>query len=450
MLKPMAPNSAMFLVGETREQPMHVAGLQLYSPAPGQTAVDIRDMFDEAMDGAGVNPLFLKRPRRSLATLGQWAWETDSEFEIEHHVRRSALPRPGRTLDLLALCGRLHSSLLDRQRPLWEMHLIEGLEDGRFATYFKAHHSLLDGMSALRLLNRVLSSDPDERHMPAPWGALRDGRARSTPELSPSALANAAIRGAGELAAIGPALVGRLTGASGQQAPRTMFNVPITGTRRVAAQAWPLDRLKAVSKMTGTTVNDVVLAMCSGALRSYLLAADALPDEPLTAMVPVALPRGEESGDGGGNAVGAVVCNLGTTYPDPVRRLESVRDSMVRGKAELEGMSQVQVLALSGLALSPIALQHVLRTAGRMRPPFNLVISNVPGPGRPKYWNGARLDGLFPMSLPIDGQALNITCTSYAGEMAFGIVGCRRTVPHLQRLLTFLDEELAALEDAVR
>jgi diacylglycerol O-acyltransferase len=444
----MAPNSALFLVGETREQPMHVAGLQLYSPAPGQSALDVRDMFDAATDAAQVNPLFLKRPRRSVATLGQWGWEPDDEFEIEHHVRRSALPRPGHTVDLLTLCGRLHSSLLDRQRPLWEMHLIEGLQDGRFATYFKVHHSLMDGVSALRLLNRVLSSDPHERDMPAPWGVPRDRAARSTPGQSPAALANAALKGASELAALGPALRRRLNATPRQRVPRTMFNVPITGSRRVATQAWSLDRLKAISAATATTVNDVVLAMCSGALRSYLLAADALPEQSLVAMVPVALAH-TESSDGGGNAVGAVLCDLGTHHGHPVQRMEAVRTSMLHGKAELAEMTQVQALALSALALSPIAVQHVLRTSGRMRPPFNVIISNVPGPGEVKYWNGARLDALFPMSLPLDGQALNITCTSYADEMVFGIVGCRRTVPHLQRLITFMDEELDALEAAL-
>jgi len=446
----MAPNSALFLMGETREQPMHVAGLQLYSPPPGQSALDVRELFDEAMQDGQISPLFLKRPRRSLATLGQWAWQNDDEFDIEHHVRHNALPQPGGVRDLLALCGQLHSSSLDRQRPLWEMHLIEGVQDGRFATYFKVHHSLMDGTSALRLLNRVLSSDPDERDMPAPWAPLRDCGSRSSPEASPSALADLALKSAGDLTSIGPMLLRRMvSGASGQQAPRTMFNVPITGSRRVAARAWPLDRLRAICKITGTTVNDVVLTLCSGALRSYLLAAEALPDEPLIAMVPVALPRGGESGDGGGNAVGAVLCNLGTTHPHPVQRLESVRDSMAAGKAELAGMSRLQVLALSGLVLSPIAVQHVLRTAGRVRPPFNVVISNVPGPRRAKYWNGARMEALFPMSLPLDGQALNITCTSYADDMVFGVVGCRRTVPHLQRLLTFLDDELSALEAAL-
>jgi diacylglycerol O-acyltransferase len=195
-------------------------------------------------------------------------------------------------------------------------------------------------------------------------------------------------------------------------------------------------------------VNDVVLAMCAGALRGYLLALGALPAEPLIAMVPVSLHT-SDSGEDGGNAVGAVLCNLATDLADPADRLRTVHVSMRRGKQSLEGLSQLQVLALSAVTMSPIALGFLLRNQGRARPPFNLIISNVPGPRQPMYWNGARLDGLYPLSVPIDGQALNITCTSYADQLAFGLTGCRRTLPHLQRLLSFLDDELTALEAAV-
>jgi diacylglycerol O-acyltransferase len=233
-------------------------------------------------------------------------------------------------------------------------------------------------------------------------------------------------------------------------APKSMFNVPITGARRFAGQSWSIDRIRRISKAGEATLNDTVLAMCSGALRSYLLELGALPDVPLIAMVPVSLHTSESSaeGDGGGNAIGAVLCNLGTHLDDAGERLRTVHASMQRGKESLQGMSQLQILAVSAVAMSPVVLEWLLRAHGRMRPVFNLIISNVPGPHSQLYWNGARLDGVYPLSVPIDGQALNITCTSYADELAFGLTGCRRTVPHLQRLLTFLDDELAALERA--
>jgi diacylglycerol O-acyltransferase len=453
----MSPTSSLFLMAESREHPMHVGSLQLFEPPDGADALDVRTMFEEAITADEVAPLFQKRPRRSLTTLGQWGWETDREFDLEHHVRRNALPRPGRILELLALCSRLHSSLLDRHRPLWEMHLIEGLEDGRYALYFKVHHSLVDGVSALRMLSRMLSENPDERGMPAPW-APRERPPRPPREGGSGRGAAANVRHlVGDAVGLGPALLRTVNRAINEQsgslslsAPKSMFNVGITGARRFAAQSWPIERIQAIGKATDATVNDVVLAMCSGALRQYMASLDALPDSSLIAMVPVSLHgEGPGSGDGGGNAVGAVMCNLGTDRHDPAERLACVHESMTSGKAALSSMSPNQILAMSALGLSPLALWPALRLTETLRPPFNLIISNVPGPRQPMYWNGARLDGLYPLSIPLDGQALNITCTSYSHEIAFGLTGCRRTVPHLQRLLTYLDDELAALEQAV-
>lgn len=462
MLLPMSPANAMFLMIESREHPMHVGSLQLFQPPEGADALDVRSMFDEAIADDEVAPLFQKRARRSLTSLGQWGWSLDQEFDLEHHVRRNALPQPGRVLELLALCSRLHSSLLDRNRPLWEIHLIEGLDDGRYALYFKVHHALVDGVAATRMLSRMLSEDSAQRGMPAPWALREPDRRERRPEANgvpalPASALRSALDAAREVAGLVPVLARTVNrglseqgGALSFSAPKTMFNVPITGARRFAAQSWPIDRIRQVGKAGDATVNDVILAMCSGALRGYMQSLDALPNAPLIAMVPVSLHTGDTtSADGGGNAVGAVLCNLGTHLADPAQRLRTVHESMREGKELLSGMSQVQILAMSALGMSPLVILSALRLNGVVRPPFNLVISNVPGPRKPMYWNGARLDGLYPLSIPLDGQALNITCTSYSDAIAFGLTGCRRTVPHLQRLLNFLDEELADLERAV-
>jgi diacylglycerol O-acyltransferase len=454
MLLPMAPTDSLFLLAESREHPMHVGSLQLFVPPEGADALDVRRMFDDELAKDQVAPLFQKRPRRSVTSLGQWGWETDKMFDLEHHVRRNALPQPGRVLELLQLCSRLHSSLLDRHRPPWEMHLIEGLEDGRYGVYFKVHHSLVDGVSALRLLAKMLSDDPDERGMPAPW-APRASRPR--PPRQDSATGRDPLALLGDAVGLVPALARTVNRALKEQsgtlslsAPKSMFNVPITGARRFAAQSWPIERIRRIGKASEATVNDVVLAMCSGALRNYMQSLEALPDSPLIAMVPVSL-HGEEtnSQDGGGNNIGVVMCNLGTHYADPAERLATVHRSMAEGKDALRDMSPMQILAMSALGISPLAVWPLLRITGSVRPPFNLVISNVPGPRQPMYWNGARLGGLYPLSIPLEGQALNITCTSYSDEIAFGLTGCRRTVPHLQRLLGYLDAELEALEEAV-
>ncbi|HEU5265434.1 MAG TPA: wax ester/triacylglycerol synthase family O-acyltransferase [Jatrophihabitans sp.] len=460
---PMSPTDSVFLLVESRERPMHVGSLELFTPPEGADALDLRRMFEDAKADDQVAPLFRKRARRSLSSLGQWSWETDRAFDLEHHVRHNALPHPGRVLELLALCSRLHSTLLDRHRPLWEMHLVEGLADGRFAIYTKTHHAMVDGVSGLRLLARMLSPDSAERDMPPPWappraGAHKAGRRPRPGGVAPSAITKHALGAVSDTAGLIPALARTLNaaftehgGSLSVSAPKSMLNVEITGARRFAAQSWPLERIRAVGKAGAATVNDVVLAMCSGALSRYLLDLDALPGAPLIAMVPVSLHEADEerpAGDGGGNAVGAVMCNLGTDLADPAQRLATVHRSMTEGKQLLRTMTPMQIIAMSAIGMSPLALWPLLRLTGTARPPFNLVISNVPGPRQPMYWNGARLDGLYPLSIPLDGQALNITCTSYSDDIAFGLTGCRRSVPHLQRLLTHLDAELDALTDA--
>src|SRR5580765_7258975 len=267
---PMSPTDSVFLFGESRDHPMHVGGLQLFVPPDGATALDVRAMFEQELARAQVGGLFQKRPVRSLSSLGQWAWQTDRDFDLEHHVRFNALPEPGRVLELLALCSRLHSTLLDRHRPLWELHLIEGLNDGRFAVYFKVHHALVDGVSALRLLSRMLSTDADERDMPAPWAPRERRRSLPVP-MSVGGAARRARAVASDVAGMAPALQRTLGSAwndSGVnlslRAPKTMLNTRITGARRFAAQSWPVERLKAVGRASGSSLNDVVLAMCSG------------------------------------------------------------------------------------------------------------------------------------------------------------------------------------------
>jgi len=240
------------------------------------------------------------------------------------------------------------------------------------------------------------------------------------------------------------------TSALSLYAPRTMFNTTITGSRRFAAQGWPLERLRGISRATGTTLNDVVLAMCSGAVRAYLLDHDALPDATLVSMVPVGLnaKSAGSASDTGGNAVGAVMVKLGTDLADPADRLKQIHRSMLSGKEALGSMTPVQILAMSAIGMAPSIVTPMLRLHGIVRPPFNLIISNVPGPKKPLYMNGAKMVGTYPLSIPIQGMALNITCNSYDQDMDFGLTGCRRSVPHLQRLLTHLDDEVAALEQA--
>lgn len=456
----MPPTSTVFLYPETRDQPMHVGGLQLFQPPEGAGPDYLTGLYREALDGTDLAPLFRRRPHRGWTTLGQWAWVDDEAIDLEHHIRHSALPRPGRIRELLALVSRLHGTLLDRHRPLWETHLIEGLEDGRFAVYGKVHHAVMDGVSALRLTERSLSRDPDARDVPLPYAnrprprrdGARDGDGGLVETLTGAA--GAVAHALTDFAGLTPRLLSIAAGAVRDQAatlpgqaPRSMLNVPITGSRRFAADDWDLARIRAVGKKADATINDVILAMCAHALRDYLIEQDALPDQPLVAMTPVSLRTDEDDGDAG-NAVGAVLVSLGTEIPDPEARLLAIRASSRQAKASLQGLSQLQVTALSAAFLSPLLVNQVLGTHSVLRPAFNLVISNVPGPQHPLYWNGARLDGMYPLSIPLSGQALNVTITSYNGRAHFGLTGCRRSLPHMQHLLHGLDDGLVALEKA--
>lgn len=457
----LSPLDMMFLLMEAREKPAHVGGLQLFEPPEDAGPDFLASLYEGAVERPGeVGPLYAKHPHR-VGGIGPWVWRVDEKFDVEYHVRHSALPAPGRIRELLALVSRLHGSLLDRHRPLWEAHLIEGLADGRFALYSKIHHAVVDGVAAMRLLITAMSSDPDEVDMPYPWE--RRPFSSTTPRASASA-----VDQLGSVAHDAVELPGQVAGASWRavqslvagfreqsvalpyQAPRTMLNVPVTGARRFAAQSWSMERVRTVGAHFGATVNDMVLAMSAGALRSYLLEHDALPDEPLIAMVPVSLKARVDGEERGGNAVGALLCNLGTHLGDPAARLELIQESMRRGKAYFEGLTPNQVLLLSAVSLSPgalpIGLGRIDLASSRLRPGFNVVISNVPGSRDPLYWNGARMTGSYPVSVLVDGQAMNITVTSYDGSLDFGILGCRRNVPHLQRMLGHLEDELATLE----
>ncbi|ANH36856.1 putative diacylglycerol O-acyltransferase tgs2 [Nocardioides dokdonensis FR1436] len=465
VVSPIDPTSTGFLLAENRNMPMHVGGLQLFEKPDGAGDDYIREMYEAMSDVDELAPLFLKHPYRSVRTGGQLVWKPDLQFDAHHHVRHSALPAPGRYRELFDLCSRLHSTRLAWERPLWESHIIEGLADGRVALYTKTHHALVDGISAMRLLQSVLSTDPDRRGMPAPWAATPSKPRSSPPAADPghglTDIPISALRSALGLTAEAAGLPGALvrtlsqgvrneTSAVSFHAPRTIFNQSITGARRFAAEDWPTERLRAIGKATGTTINDVVMAMCSGAIRAYLIELDALPAAPLVAMVPVGLnaKQSQHASADGGNAVGAVMVQLATDRSDPGERLRAIHDSMAAGKEALSSMTPVQIMAMSALGQAPMILAPLLRMQGIVRPPYNLIISNVPGPRTTHYWNGARLVGTYPLSIPINGMALNITCTSYDGQMAFGLTGCRRTVPHLQRLLGHLENEVVALERA--
>lgn len=456
----MPPTDSMFLLAESREHPMHVGGLQLFTPPKGAGPEFVRELVAGFRVAGQVSPLFTKRPAEPVGVVGQTWWSHDTDIDLDYHVRHSAVPPPGRIRELLQLVSRWHGSLLDRHRPLWETHVVEGLQDGRFAIYNKIHHSMADGVSALRLLERSLSEDPDRRDCLPPWAlAPRSGPSaelvRRFPD--PLGLLRGGLSVAEDVAGLLPAsmkIVNQIIREGDvtlPRAPRTILNGPVGGARRFAAQSWEIERIKQVAQSSATTLNDVVLAMVSGALREYLLEQNALPEESMTAMVPVSLAlRAASAGQAadGGNSVGVIVVNLATDVENGPTRLEEIAYSSKQAKKILGGLSPMQVLAFSALQVAPLALTPVPGFVRVTHPPFNVVISNVPGPSKPTYFNGARLDGLYPVSIVLDGQAVNVTLCSRDRYLDVGIIGCRTSVPHLQRLLTHLESSLADLERA--
>ena len=464
----LGPLDQMFIYGETPSSKMHVAGLLPFTPPKDAPPDYLRQLIDEARRRDIVAPWNRKLAHPRLQFSPVHSWVTDDDFDFDYHVRRSALASPGDERELGILVSRLHSNHLDLTRPPWEIHVIEGLEGGRFALYLKIHHALVDGYSVMRMLARSLSTDPSSQdtrmlfNMPTPAPARDD---------TPRGSANPLTSGLRTLSSIGAAVMGGVSStvdlttalvntqlrrdgdyaqiAGSVQAPHSILNARISRNRRFATQQYEFGRLKALGSRHGATLNDVALAVIGGGLRRFLSEIGELPDRSLVAFLPVNVrPKGDE---GGGNAVGAILAAMGTDIADPVERLMSITASTRASKAQLQSMSTTAILAYSAALLAPAGVQIAGALTG-VRPPwpytFNLCVSNVPGPREPLYFNGSRLEATYPVSIPIHGMALNITLQSYADTINFGFVGCRDTLPHLQRLAVYTGDALDELEKA--
>lgn len=455
-MKPLSPTDQLFLWLEKRQQPMHVGGLQIFSfpeDAPDDYVARLAEQLRK--DTQVTAPFNLRLDSR----LAQPVWVHDEHLDLEHHFRFEALPTPGRIRELLAFVSAEHSHLMDRERPLWEFHLIEGLGDRQFAVYVKVHHSLVDGISAMRMTQKMLSTDPSKRNMPPVWDmSVRPGRDgdRSGPSLwqSISHLLGESGKQLGTVPTVARELLRSVNKArkdpvynSMFHAPRSILNRKITGSRRFAAQSYCLKRIKAVCHASDTTVNDVVTTMCASALRTYLMNLDALPEKPLIAMVPVSLRKYQKSGEdqAEGNQVGVILANLHTDECHAGERLRKIHQGMQEAKDRYAHMSPEEILNYTALTLAPAGF-HLLTGMAPKWQTFNVVISNVPGPKETSYWNGAKLEGMYPVSIAMDRLALNMTVTSYNDQVEFGLIGCRRTLPSLQRMLDYLEDGLVELE----
>lgn len=457
-------NDSAWLFAESRRTPMQVGLLATFSVPPGEPTF-VADLVARWRTVREFRPpynyLFKRLP------LPRWSELADDRIDVDYHLRHSAMPAPGSQRELGVLVSRLHSSSMDRRYPLWEVHVIEGLEEDRWALYAKAHHSQFDGVGGVRLLKRTLSADPEARDLLPPWAIGADGpdqsgvppRVRPTTPVVPAprtlpvrighGLRTTARVGRSLANTYGETLTGHLDAdvAAPFRAPKAIFNTRVGAPRRFATQSYSVERLKAIAAAAEVSLNDVFLAACGGALRRYLLELGELPVESLTANVPVSVGTRDRARVG--TAVTFLFARLGTDVADPLERLTAISASTALGKIRLPQVGAVAMDVYTAALMLPFLVEAILGAGGRRTPAFNLVLSNVPGPREPRYLDGSRMEELFPVSLLFNGQALNITAVSYDGQFNVGFTGCRDSVPSLQRIAVYSGQEISALEVAL-
>jgi len=467
---------AAFLAMETPSVYGHVGSVCVLDPSTAPEPLTVERLTEVIESRLHLIPPFRRRLVTVPFGLDQPYWIEDPDFDIEFHVRELALPEPGDDKQLAEQAARLHARQLDRRRPLWELYLIHGLQGGRVAIYTKVHHAAIDGVSGNDILTALLDLSPEGRPLDEPptWesdeppGAVemlaRSAVALTRQPLRAARFSYGLLRSLPALAA-SPArpqlpvidrLLGRdrnvLLSSTGLRAPATPFNRSIGPHRRWAFRSLPFESVRAVKSAAGVSVNDVVMALCAGALRRWLTDRDALPASPLIAGVPVSVRTDEQKGTHG-NRVSSMIAPLPTHLAEPKDRLRAAHDAMRAAKDQhgalpADLLADVTQFAMPALAGQAARLSARLRLVERISP-FNLIVSNVPGPNVPLYYAGAQLVSYLPLSAIADGQGLNITVISYGGQMHFGLIADRDLVPDLEDLADALAAELDELTAAV-
>ena len=451
---------ASFLALETPGVYGHVGSVCILDAAAAPEPVTLEKLTRLLESRLHLVPMFRRRLAKVPFGFDQPYWIEDPDFDIEFHVREIALPAPGDDKQLAEQAARLHSRQLDRSRPLWELYLISGLSGGRAAIYSKVHHAAIDGVGSNDILAALLDLTPEGRELAAspPWAGDRVPGPVGLLTRSVVSLYGHPVRAlkmSTQLVTSLPAMdrlwrrsQNAVLNPSSLRAPATPFNKRITPHRRWAFCTLSLADVKKVKNAQGCTVNDVVMALCAGALRRWLLDHDALPDSPLVAAVPVSV-RSETDRGAGGNRVSTMIAPIPTHIADPAERLALVHQAM-RAAKEQHGALPAELLADAAQFAMPALAGQAARLNARLRllewlSPFNLFISNVPGPNIALYYAGARLLAYYPLSAIAHGQGLNMTVMSYENGLHFGLIACRELVPDLDVLAHYLVDELDAL-----
>jgi diacylglycerol O-acyltransferase / wax synthase len=449
-----------FLHIETSETPQHVGSLSRYAPPPGYKGDFYNDFRRGLAERLHLVPVFTRKLAPMPLQFANPVWVDDDQVDLDYHVQRLTLPRPGAQAQLEDCVGRLHSELLDRNRPLWRVAVIDGLDNGDVAYYIKVHHSAMDGQAGVLMAEALFDLTPRPRR-------IRRGKSPKAEHPGNAELAAIALKhDAGQylklirqLPDVIKTLVGLFGANAGKTpgqprrglsfAPKTLLNMQITGERGFAALSIPLDTLKRLADAHEAKLNDVVLALCSGALRSYLKQHGGLPNKPLIAAMPISLREAGNTEYSTQATMGLV--NLNTHIADPAKRLRAIRDAALAAKLQARAARGVTPTDFPSIGV-PWLVQTMTSLYGRkgvadaMPNLANLVISNVAGPQAPLYAAGVRMETYWPLNIVQHGQALSITAMSYAGAMGFGFTTARSAIPDARELSAAL---LAALDELV-
>jgi diacylglycerol O-acyltransferase len=420
---------------------MHILGLVILDPSTAPKGFGLQDWRRLVASQLEHLPPLRERLVRVPFGVDRPYWVDDPDLDLDNHIHHHALPNPGGPRELASLVGELAGTKLDQSRPLWKMWFIEGLDGGRVAVLTKVHHACIDGIAGAMMLGRLFSTDREESPVDSSTGEACDvAPLPSEAELltlSLGSLITTPMRAARAVRDTADS-IGRLvrmrrartwdTTALPFQAPPTSLNRSITARRSFAYCSVPLEQVRRIKKAFGVTVNDVVVALCGGALRAHLESRDELPEASLVAAIPVSA-RSEDQTESFGNAVSGMFATLGTNLKDPVERLHAVSRA-TRSAKDLHAVGLEDALMKWAGVPRPIEFSLLVRLISwldlsrRLPPVFNLLISNVPGPPVPIYAAGAQLVACYPMGPLLDRIALNVTVLSCGGEVGFGFLTC--------------------------
>ena len=445
-----------FLLTESHHSPKHVGALMIFELPGGKGPAWLRELLNDMKQSPPGFP-FNQRLTRQAGLL--YEMDFDEHLELEHHVRHTVLPHPGSDEQLAEVVARMHANLLDRDRPLWEFHLIEGLRGRRFALYVKIHHCIADGITFGHWIDDSTTTAAEDRRVRPIWSRPADAEEGLRNDVSPVGMVLDAVDmfGGGVRTALGVSAITakmlqrRFFGhdthvALPLSAPRTALNVTPGAARKIAFTSYALEDLRAIGKARGATINDVVMTMCDMAVSHYFEQHGTQPRGSLVAYMPVNIRTDEEDGDG--NLVTLLQVKLASTHRDTLSSLDEVRESIASAREVFSGAARPAVQYYSMLVALFAQLEETLNL-GRFLPPVNnLVISNVPGSRVKRYLKGAEAVAMYPVSTLPPMTALNVTCCSYAGTIYFGLIAGRTAVPDLPLLTAYLDDAFRQLAAA--